>query len=182
MKMQCSLANISAICISVQRALLYSIFYCTACSIVVQCALLYSVHCVALPINWGRTHIAAPWPHKREGSPFSHLKTHSGEKSNKCNQCDYASSRADSLRAHLKMHSGDKSNKCNQCDFASSYTSALRTHLKTHSNLRRLKIHSGEKSNKCNHCDYASPQASNLRTHMEKHTWNLFDWYVWFVQ
>ena len=26
-----------------------------------------------------------------------------------------------------------KSNKCNQCDFASSYASALRTHLKTHS-------------------------------------------------
>ena len=30
-------------------------------------------------------------------------------------------------------HSGEKSNKCNQCDFASSYASALRTHLKTHS-------------------------------------------------
>ena len=25
-----------------------------------------------------------------------------------------------------------KSNKCNQCDFASSYASALRRHLKTH--------------------------------------------------
>ena len=30
-------------------------------------------------------------------------------------------------------HSGEKSNKCNQCDFASSYASALRTHFKTHS-------------------------------------------------
>ena len=26
-----------------------------------------------------------------------------------------------------------KSNKCNQCDFASSYASALKIHLKTHS-------------------------------------------------
>ena len=33
------------------------------------------------------------------------------EKSNKCNQCDFASSRADNLRTHLKMHSGE--NKTN---------------------------------------------------------------------
>ena len=44
---------------------------------------------------------------------------HSGEKSNKCNQCDYASSRAGDLRRHLKTHTGEKSNKCNQCDYAS---------------------------------------------------------------
>ena len=29
---------------------------------------------------------------------LTHLKSHSGEKSNKCNQCDYASSEASSLR------------------------------------------------------------------------------------
>ena len=32
----------------------------------------------------------------------NHKITHSGEKPNKCNQCDYASSRAGSLRIHLK--------------------------------------------------------------------------------
>ena len=31
-----------------------------------------------------------------------HLKTHSGEKSNKCNRCDYASSQAGDLKRHLK--------------------------------------------------------------------------------
>ena len=30
----------------------------------------------------------------------------------KCNQCNYASSRAGNLREHLKTHSGEKSNKC----------------------------------------------------------------------
>ena len=87
-----------------------------------------------------------------------HLKTHSGEKTNKCNQCDFASSRADHLRTHLKTHSGEKSNKCNQCDYASFYATDLKTHLKAHS---------GENSNKCNQCDYASSYASALRTHLK---------------
>ena len=62
-------------------------------------------------------------------------------KSNKCNQCSYASSYASHLRRHLKTHSGEKSNKCNQCDFVSSRADHLRRHLKTHS---------GEESNKWN--------------------------------
>ena len=31
------------------------------------------------------------------------------DKSNKCNQCDYASSSPGNLRRHLKTHSGEKS-------------------------------------------------------------------------
>ena len=58
------------------------------------------------------------------------------EKLMNCNQCNYASSHADSLKNHLKMHSGEKSNKCKQCDYASSQASNMKTHLK---------IHSGEK-------------------------------------
>merc|ERR1712218_523936 len=74
-------------------------------------------------------------------------------KSNKCNQCDYASSRAGHLRTHLKTHSGENSNKCNQCDYASSSAGNLRAHLKRHR---------GEKSNKCNQCEDESSNASNL--------------------
>ena len=62
-------------------------------------------------------------------------------KSNKCNQCDYASSHTGNLRAHLITHSEERLNKCNQCDYASSQAGHLRT---------RLKTHSGEKLNKCN--------------------------------
>ena len=90
-----------------------------------------------------------------------HLKTHSGEKSNKCNQCDYASSYASHLRTHLKRHSGEKLNKCNQCDFASSRADTLRAHLK---------IHSGEKLNKCNQCGCASSNAGNSRRHLKTHS------------
>ena len=87
--------------------------------------------------------------------------TNTGEKLNKCNQCDYASSQTSHLRSHLKTHSGEKSNKCNQCDYASAQAG----HLKTH-----LKMHSGEKSNKCNQCLYASSYASALRTHLKTHS------------
>ena len=47
----------------------------------------------------------------RRGSLRGHLKTHSGEKLNKCKQCDYASTQANTLRAHVNTHSGEKSNK-----------------------------------------------------------------------
>ena len=67
------------------------------------------------------------------------MKTHSGQKSNICNQCDFASSHAQSLKAHLKTHSGDRSNKCNQCEFASAEQSDLRKHLKTHSGEKQKK-------------------------------------------
>ena len=86
--------------------------------------------------------------------------SHSGEKSNKCNQCDFVSSYASALRTHLKTHSGEKSNKCNQCDFASSQAGYLRRHSKTHS---------GEKLNKCNQCDFACSDPSSLRRHMKRH-------------
>ena len=87
-------------------------------------------------------------------------KTKIDMKSHKCNQCNYAATRAGTLRAHLKIHSGEKLNKCNQCDYASSQAGNLRTHLKTHS---------GEKPNQCNQCDYASIRANQLTKHMKKH-------------
>ena len=51
----------------------------------------------------------------------------------KCNHCVFSG--AGNLRAHLKIHSGEKSNKCNQCDYASSQAGSLRKHLrKRHGN------------------------------------------------
>ena len=40
--------------------------------------------------------------------PEVHWKIQSGEKTNKCKQCDYESSGAEVLRGHLKTHRGEK--------------------------------------------------------------------------
>ena len=88
-------------------------------------------------------------------------KTHSGEKSNKCNQCMFASSHTSALRTHLKRHSGERPYKCNQCDYASSQAVHLIIHLKTHSE---------EKSNKCNQFDLTSSQALHLKIHLKIHS------------
>ena len=114
------------------------------------------------------------------------LETHCGEKWNKCNQCDFASSKADDLRRHLKSHSGEKSNKCNQCDYASSQAGGLKIHLKMHcgeneTNATNVTLHpqrqtiwgdiwkrTVEKSKKCNQCDHASSQASEKHSAVEK--------------
>ena len=67
-------------------------------------------------------------------------ETEGREKSNKCNQCAYASYHAGDLRKHLKIHGGEKTNKCNQCDYACSEPSALRSHLKTRSGENKKKM------------------------------------------
>ena len=92
----------------------------------------------------------------------THLKTHCGEKFNKCNQCNYASSRTDMLSRHLKTHNGERLNKCNQCDFESSQSDHLRTHLKTHS---------GEKPNKCNQCKFCFFLGRHVEETFENAQW-----------
>ena len=88
-------------------------------------------------------------------------ETNNGEKSNKCNQCDYAFSQASNLRTNLKRNIGEKLIECNQCDYGTFHAGSLKTHFKTHT---------GEKPNKCNKCDYASSHGVHTRRHLKMHS------------
>ena len=50
----------------------------------------------------------------------------------------YVYSDPSTLRTHLKRYSGNKSNKCNQCNFASTWPANLRVHLKSHSGEKSI--------------------------------------------
>ena len=92
----------------------------------------------------------------RADSLRGNLRIHSGAKSKKCDQCDYASYQKSGLNLHLRTHiSGEKSIKCNLCDYATFYASSLKIHFK---------IHTGE-SFKCTQCDYVNNYMSSLMTH-----------------
>ena len=102
----------------------------------------------------------------------THLKTHSGEKSNKCNQCDYVSSRADSLRAHLKTHSGKS-----QTNVANVTFPLLLHAICGHISKRT------SKSKKCNPSDIASSVADILKRHLNKELYciRIFDANIYFL-
>ena len=70
------------------------------------------------------------------GSQFEKTldNTQHGEKQNRCNQCDYASSQASNLRTHFKTHNGEKSNKC---DFACIWKQTVE---KIQTNVRRANV------------------------------------------
>ena len=53
--------------------------------------------------------ICANFQHLKTANLNTHMKVHSGGKSNKCHQCKFATSRTAKLRIHIREHSGEKS-------------------------------------------------------------------------
>ena len=81
---------------------------------------------------------------------MDHLKTHSGEKSSKCNQCEFASSYVNSLRGHMKIHNREKI-ECEMCEFKTSKRVEFERHTKSCHN--------------CGQCEFKTENQNDLIIH-----------------
>ncbi|CAL8292777.1 unnamed protein product [Arctogadus glacialis] len=90
-----------------------------------------------------------------------HMRTHSGEKLYKCDQCTMRFSHKGHLKPHMRTHSGEKPYRCDQCKKCFS----LKVHLKRH-----MSTHTGEKPYRCDQCKKCFSLKDHLKRHMSTHT------------
>ena len=86
-----------------------------------------------------------------------HSLFHSGEKPQRCPQCNFSCNDASNLKVHVKKHIEDKLHQCNQCEYTTIQPSNLKRHKKSHS---------GEKPNRCTTCEYSCITTGELKVHM----------------
>lgn len=107
-------------------------------------------------INVHSTYLSA---HK--GCLTVHLRTHTGKKPYKCDQCAYSTTTKNSLAIHLRTHTGERPYKCDQCTYLTTTKSSLSVHFRTHT---------GEKPYKCDQCTYSYTRKGTLVIHLHTHT------------
>ena len=93
-----------------------------------------------------------------------------------CNQCASTFTLKRNLNRHLLTHGTAKQHKCDHCDFACDRKDTLGKHQKRKHPVAKLVVRVAPRSElgdflRCSSCDYSTPVPSNLKRHIKnKHS------------
>jgi len=129
----------------------------------------------------------------RKENAYAHMKLHS-ETKHTCDICNKNFPRLTLYKYHMKSHSGVKEFKCNECDASFTLNTLLNKHIKIHQSKqfkcrecdkefitsvklnRHMKAHADDKPFQCTECPSVFNRNDNMKKHMKKaHNMNLPD-------